>query len=150
MGSSSADAEWSYQIGTSLIAEFAAGHRPSDVLREVVQNEYDAGGRELTLRFGAGALLIQGSGKTIDRSGWNRLAVMLGTGRVAGTDATVESKVNGIGSKNFGMRSLFLFGDSIYVRSGGLETVLDTRRGALGPCPHVVDTGFVVRRLRAA
>lgn len=142
MGSSSADAEWSYQIGTSLIAEFAAGHRPSDVLREVVQNEYDAGGRELTLRFGAGALLIQGSGKTIDRSGWNRLAVMLGTGRVAGTDATVESKVNGIGSKNFGMRSLFLFGDSIYVRSGGLETVLDTRRGALrAPVPHEESRG---------
>ena len=37
----------------------------------------------------------------------------------------VNPKTNGIGSKNFGLRSLFLFGDQIYVRSGGHVAILD-------------------------
>jgi hypothetical protein len=56
---------------------------------------------------------------------------MLGTGPVAGEDRDVPQKVNGIGSKNHGLRSLFLLGNEIYVRSGGYQTVLDLRRGAL-------------------
>jgi hypothetical protein len=56
--------------------------------------------------------------------------VMLGTGHVAGDDREVKPKINGIGSKNHGLRSLFLIGDQIYVRSGGLQTLLDLRRGA--------------------
>lgn len=50
---------------------------------------------------------------------------MIGTGRVAGdtSGAEIEPKENGIGSKNFGLRSLFLFGDRIFVRSNGRRAV---------------------------
>lgn len=47
--------------------------------------------------------------------------------------------MNGIGSKNFGLRSLFLYGDQIYIRSGGFQTVLDFSNGTLQdpkPEPH--------------
>jgi hypothetical protein len=132
-----ADDQFSYRIGTSVISEFAVGHTPSDVLRELVQNEYDAGGRELIVEFGRDVLTIRGTGNVIDRAGWNRLSVMLGTGLVAGTNAALHAKVNGIGSKNFGLRSLFLFGDEICVQSGGRQTVLNRSRGTLRePKPH--------------
>jgi hypothetical protein len=56
---------------------------------------------------------------------------MLGHGLVPGATGRVESKANGIGSKNFGLRSLFLFGDRICVMSGGRRTVLDRTIGTL-------------------
>jgi hypothetical protein len=64
---------------------------------------------------------------------------MLGTGQVGSSGPTIAQKVNGIGSKNFGLRSLFLFGDQIYIRSGGFQTVLDFLHGTLQkplPEPH--------------
>ena len=118
-----------YPFGASVVAEFVASHRPADVLRELVQNEYDAGGTTLSVEFGLDAVLVHGNGKIIDDKGWRRLSVMLGTGQVAGREGKVEPKTNGIGSKNFGLRSLFLFGDSIEVASGGLATILDLSRG---------------------
>ena len=42
---------------------------------------------------------------------------MLGYGLVASAADRVEPKANGIGSKNFGLRSLFLLGDRIHVMS---------------------------------
>jgi hypothetical protein len=114
------------RIGASIVEEFVAGHDASDVLRELVQNEFDAGGNRVSVNFGATALTISGNGGSIDASGWSRLDVILGTGRVVGgeADAHITAKKNGIGSKNFGLRSL-LFGDRIYVRSGGRMAVLD-------------------------
>ena len=135
------------RVGTSLLAEFALSHTPADVLRELVQNEYDAGGSELAIEFGADALVVRGNGEVIDGRGWRRLSVMLGTGHVAGEAGRVEAKVNGIGSKNFGLRSLFLFGDRVHVASGGRRTILDWTEGALEqplPDPGTVGTRGVV------
>ncbi len=106
-----------------------AGHTPGDVLRELVQNEFDGGGGRLNVTFGTDALDVVGNGRNITSDGWKRLSVIVGTGRVVGDDEgdRVAPKTNGIGSKNFGLRSLFLFGNEIFVRSGGHVCVLDLR-----------------------
>ncbi|MFG1685201.1 DUF3883 domain-containing protein [Nonomuraea sp. NPDC049269] len=132
-----ADLDFQFHVGASLLTEFARSHTPADVLRELVQNEYDAGGTELSIEFGSDAVIIRGSGKTIDRAGWKRLSVMLGHGLIPGAGDRVEPKTNGIGSKNFGLRSLFLFGDRIDIMSGGWRTILDRSKGALAaPLVH--------------
>jgi hypothetical protein len=115
------------RIGSSFIEQFVAGHDASDVLRELVQNEYDGGGETLTLTFGTRSLEVAGTGRNIDRDGWERLSVIVGTGNVMGNQQAevVAPKENGIGSKNFGLRSLFRFGDVIHVRSGGQVALLD-------------------------
>jgi Protein NO VEIN, C-terminal len=123
--------ELRYNYGNSVVAEFVSGHDHADVLRELVQNEYDAGGSRLQVAFGTDELRIRGDGSPIDADGWRRLSVMLGTGQVGRSERTIAQKVNGIGSKNFGLRSLFLYGDQIYIRSGGLQTVLDFSLGTL-------------------
>jgi hypothetical protein len=127
-----------FRVGMSVLIEFALSHTPADVLRELVQNEYDARGTELVIDFGQEALAVRGNGNTIDSAGWKRLSVMLGHGLVAGTAADhIKPKVNGIGSKNFGLRSLFLLGDRVHVMSGGRRTILDRIQGALAkPLPH--------------
>jgi hypothetical protein len=124
-----------YSVTSSFLEEFVKGHTIEDLLRELVQNEYDAGGRSLTVAFRSDGLQIDGNGQTIDRGGWRRLSVMVGTGQVLGDDRDVPRKPNGIGSKNHGLRSLFLVGDRIYVRSGGLQTVLDIHEGTYAE-PH--------------
>jgi hypothetical protein len=137
-----ADSDFTLRFGESVIVEFIRGHTAADVLRELVQNEYDAGGENVLIHFGSNALTVTGTGKPIDARGWRRLSVMLGTGAVAGVPGTVEAKSNGIGSKNFGLRSLFLFGDRITIRSGGQLTVLDRHRGALShPRPDAASAG---------
>ncbi|MGC5015129.1 hypothetical protein ACLQ2R_30575 [Streptosporangium sp. DT93] len=133
----SADLDFRFRVGASVLTEFARSHTAADVLRELVQNEYDAGGAELVIEFGSDAVIVRGSGKTIDRAGWKRLSVMLGHGLVPGAADRVEPKTNGIGSKNFGLRSLFLFGDRIHIMSGGWYTILDRSEGALAaPLAH--------------
>lgn len=122
--------ELTYAVTSTVVEQFAHGHTVSDVLRELVQNEYDGHGRSLSIEFSEEGLKVRGTGESIDPAGWQRLSVMLGTGHVAGDDREVAPKTNGIGSKNHGLRSLFLIGDQIYVRSGGLQTLLDLRRGA--------------------
>ena len=107
-----------FSIADSVLKEFVLGHGPSAVLTELVQNEYDAQGTRLEVLFGDDSVTITGNGKVIDSAGWNRLSVVMGTGIVAGTNRKIEAKVNSIGSKNFGLRSLFLYGDRIYIRSG--------------------------------
>ena len=114
----------------SVLGEFVDGHDSSDVLRELVQNEFDARGTRLDIAFGADSLRVRGNGIPIDAAGWKRLSVMLGQGQVAGSDRVIKPKANGIGSKNFGLKSLFLFGPQIFIRSAGLQTVLDYQRGA--------------------
>ncbi len=141
--------DFRFRVGESLLVEFAMSHSPADVLRELVQNEYDAGGADLTIAFGEEALVVRGNGANIDSRGWKRLGVMLGTGYIAGGAARIEAKTtrieaktNGIGSKNFGLRSLFLFGDRIHVASGGRRTILDRSQGALDkPLPDPESAG---------
>jgi hypothetical protein len=122
------------RIGSSFIEQFVAGHDASDVLRELVQNEYDGGGATLTLTFGSRSLEVAGTGRSIDRNGWERLSVIVGTGNVMGSQQAevVAPKENGIGSKNFGLRSLFRFGDEIHVRSGGQVALLDLQTQETG------------------
>ena len=122
-----------FNVGESLVAEFARSHSPTDVLRELVQNEYDAGGSELSVVFGGDRLVVTGNGNPIDSAGWNRLSVMLGTGRIPNTENHVEPKESSIGSKNFGIRSLFTVGDTIRVISAGMWSLLHWQRGALIP-----------------
>lgn len=133
-----AELDFRFRVGMSVLIEFALSHTPADVLRELVQNEYDARGTELAIDFGQDALAVRGNGNVIDNAGWKRLSVMLGHGLVAGTAAErIKPKVNGIGSKNFGLRSLFLLGDRVHVMSGGRRTILDRTQGALAkPLPH--------------
>jgi len=118
-----------FRVGDSILTEFVLGHDPAAILHELVQNEYDAGGSRLEVTFGETALEVTGNGAPVDRKGWHRLSVILGTGRVTDLDDEVEAKANGIGSKNFGLRSLFRFGDQIFIRSNGRQTVLDLTRG---------------------
>ena len=113
----------------SVLGEFVQGHDASDVLRELVQNEFDAQGTRLEIAFGTDSLRVRGNGVPIDAAGWKRLTVMLGQGQVAGSDLVIKPKTNGIGSKNFGLKSLFLFGPQIFIRSAGWQTVLDYKRG---------------------
>lgn len=123
--------EFQSAFGSSVVEEFVVGHTPNDVLRELVQNEFDAGGTSLLAVFDEHGMTVAGTGKVIDRHGWDRLSLLLGTGRVVGAGqhaVEVPAKANGIGSKNFGLRSLFRFGDRIYVRSGGQMVVLDLRK----------------------
>lgn len=122
------------RIGASFIEQFVVGHDASDVLRELVQNEFDGGGHVLTLTFGSRSLEVIGSGRNIDAKGWDRLSVIVGTGNVMGSGhgEVVAPKENGIGSKNFGLRSLFRFGDAIHVRSGGKVALLDLQTQETG------------------
>ena len=132
-----------FSIAQSVLEDFVVSHDPSDVLRELVQNEFDAEGTKIEFLFGKDSLAVLGNGKPVDASGWRRLSVVLGKGRVAGSDRVVEPKVNGIGSKNFGLRSLFLYGDQIFIRSGGRQTVLDLFQGApLKPHPETESRAF--------
>src|SRR5882672_2736522 len=39
------------RIGSSVVEEFVAGHGAGDVLRELVQNEFDAGGTRVSVTF---------------------------------------------------------------------------------------------------
>lgn len=119
-----------YRFTSSVVENFAAGHKPADVFRELVQNEYDAEGLSMNIAFDEDALRVTGSGKPIDAVGWKRLSVMMGTGRVAGSEDRIAEKVNDLGSKNFGVRSLFRFGDQIFIHSRGRMTVLDLQAGA--------------------
>jgi len=138
-----ADSDLSYAVTSSVLEQFALGHTIGDVLRELVQNEYDARGSTLTVTFGHDGLEIHGNGTVIDRAGWRRLSVMLGTGHVVGEERDVPQKINGIGSKNHGLRALFLIGDEIYVRSGGHQSVLDLYRGTLQrPRPDTASRGL--------
>ena len=132
-----------FSFGESVLSEFVSGHDASGVLRELVQNEFDAKGTKIEILFGEESVLILGNGKPVDASGWKRLSVMLGKGQVAGSDRVIEPKVNGIGSKNFGLRSLFLVGDQIFISSRGRWTILDISRGTLPKPrrdPNSIDT----------
>ena len=127
------DLSYQYYVAESVVEQFALSHTPTAILRELVQNEYDAGGQELGVHFGSERLVITGNGDPIDAAGWERLRVMLGTGWVPNSDTYIAPKKSSIGSKNFGLRSLFAVGDEIRVYSGGKWSALNWRRGAIYP-----------------
>lgn len=58
------------KIGGSIIDQFVVGHDATDVLRELVQNEFDADGDVMAVTFGADQLSISGSGRPINKKGW--------------------------------------------------------------------------------
>jgi len=122
-----ATADMRQRVGSSQIDEFVLAHGASDVLRELVQNEFDANGSEIGIRFTDTKLEITGTGRNIPPKGWGRLSVLIGTGEVLGDGSgeVIKPKESSIGSKNLGMRSLFRFGDQIYVRSAGRMAILD-------------------------
>lgn len=120
-----------FDIGDSILSEFILSHNLGAVIKELVQNEYDAKGQKLKVHFGHEYVEITGSGERINAQGWQRLSVVLGTGNTSNSNRNIKPKVNGIGSKNFGLRSLFLLGDTIYISSEGKQTVLDLAKGAL-------------------
>ena len=90
-----------YSIAHSVVEEFVLSHQPSDVLTELVQNEFDAGGSRVEVAFGEASLSVSGNGAPVDSAGWKRLSVMLGRGQVAGSDRVIKPKTNNIGSKNW-------------------------------------------------
>ncbi len=65
--------ELRHRFGDSVLLEFIRGHGPSAILRELVQNEYDAGGSRLEVTFGESGFEVTGNGTPIDRKGWRRL-----------------------------------------------------------------------------
>ena len=132
-GTSIEDLSYQYYVAESVVEQFALSHTPTAILRELVQNEYDAGGQDLGVHFGSERLVITGNGDHIDATGWERLRVMLGTGWVPNSDTYIQPKMSSIGSKNFGLRSLFTVGDEIRVYSGGKWSALNWRRGAIYP-----------------
>ena len=69
--------EFRFLIGNSVLEQFVRSHEDSDVLRELVQNEYDAEGTRLEVTFGEHAITITGNGNPIDAAGWKRLSVVL-------------------------------------------------------------------------
>src|SRR5688500_11776474 len=69
-----------HAYGDSILLGMVEKHGPADVLRELVQNEYDAEGRHMQVTFGVSNLRITGKGKPIDPPGWLRLSLTMGTG----------------------------------------------------------------------
>jgi hypothetical protein len=122
------------RIATSHLDDFVLEHGPADILRELVQNEFDGRGSHIGIHFGQKELKVTGTGKRVDAKGWSRLSVITGTGMAIGGsgDNVIHAKVNGIGSKNHGLRALFYFGDTIFVRSDGHSAILDARHLAVG------------------
>lgn len=70
------------RFGNSILVQFVQSHSGADIIRELVQNEYDAHGAEMRVEFQANRLVVTGTGKAIDRDGWRRLSVVMGTGSV--------------------------------------------------------------------
>ena len=139
-GISMEDLPYQYYVAESVVEQFALSHTPAAILRELVQNEYDAKGYELGVHFGSQQLVITGNGNPIDAAGWERLRVMLGTGWVPNSDTYIEPKRSSIGSKNFGLRSLFTVGDEIKVYSGSKWSALNWRRGSIYPPMEAPDS----------
>src|ERR1700728_4792523 len=88
------DADFEVRLGESTLIGHALDHSPADILRELVQNEYDAGGSSIEVSFAEESLVVTGDGKGIDSKGWKRLTVILGAGAVLGTNERVDPKPN--------------------------------------------------------
>jgi hypothetical protein len=113
------------RYGKSVLAEFVRSHDYNSLIDELIQNDYDAGSPETIIHFLEDRLVCTGFGKPVDEDGWKRLELVMGT------DEDAPSKHGLLGVKNQGLRSLFLLGDYIYVKSNGYITILSMEYGAL-------------------
>ena len=52
-----------FRMTRSVLDEFVEEHDASDVLRELVQNEFDALGTRMEIVFGADSLSVRGNGR---------------------------------------------------------------------------------------
>jgi hypothetical protein len=109
-----------------LLMEFLNDLRWDDIVTELVQNDLDQGASITRIRFDRDRLVAEGNGAAVDDEGWQRLTYVQGAG------GEVPAKRNGIGIKNHGLRTCFLFGDDIAVRSGGKRIQLTLRREGPG------------------
>ena len=139
-GVSMEDLPYQFHVAESVVPQFALSNTPTAILRELVQNEYDAEGNELGVTFESEHLVIAGNGNPIDDAGWKRLQVILGTGWVPNLDTYIEPKKSSLGSKNFGLRSLFAVGDQIRVYSNGKWSSLHWQRGTVYPPMEAPDS----------
>lgn len=89
------DSEFEFLVGETTLVAFALDHTPADVLRELVQNEYDARGTSMELSFGVDRLTVRGNGRPIDAKGWKRLGVMLGTATFLAPAVTLKRSQTG-------------------------------------------------------
>jgi len=105
----------------AVVSQFLSELTTFDLVVELVQNDLDAGATRTELSFLSDRVQCQGNGAYIDAKGWKRLAVILGAG------TSVQPKQDGIGSKNHGLKSAFLFGDDIIVQSAGHRADLTVR-----------------------
>ncbi|TBG85550.1 hypothetical protein ELG69_16295 [Rhizobium leguminosarum] len=105
----------------AVVGQFLAEVSLTDLVVELVQNDLDAGATRTVITFGKTALVSEGNGDAIEPNGWKRLGYVLGAG------GEVEAKKDGIGSKNHGLRSLFLLADDVWLQSGGYRADLTAR-----------------------
>ena len=88
-----------------------------DIIVELIQNELDAGASHTHIDFQSDRLVCRGDGNKVDKSGWQRLAYVMGAGD------KVERKRFRIGVKNHGLKACFRLGDEIVLRSDGRRIV---------------------------
>lgn len=107
--------------GPAAVGQFLREVSLIDLVVELVQNDLDAGATRTSIDFGEHGLLCEGDGEPLNGRAWARLESVIGAG------GDIEAKKDGIGSKNHGLRSLFLLGDRIGIQSDGLRTDLTLR-----------------------
>ena len=118
-----------YRLGSKLVEELIASHSLLDILLELSQNSYDAYAKKLTIDFRDNDVIIQDDGEGFSVDGWRRVTVVLSTGYIGENSETVDSKSNSLGSKNIGLRTLFLIGDKIHIKSRGKQTIINIVTG---------------------
>ncbi|WP_172746648.1 hypothetical protein [Neorhizobium sp. T25_13] len=106
---------------SGVFGQFLSDLSLNDLVVELVQNDLDAGAKRTVISFDTSKISAEGDGAAIDGGGWARLEYLLGAG------GEVEAKKDGIGSKNHGLRALFLLGDEIVVQSDGSQVSLTVR-----------------------
>jgi hypothetical protein len=72
------------------------------VRRELVQNEYRAGGTELVIDLDQEKLVVSGNGRTIDKAGWKRLSALISS---LGHDQRPSDERRALGRSVSGSRS---------------------------------------------
>jgi hypothetical protein len=84
----------------AVVSQFLSELSTFDLVVELVQNDLDAGATRTELSFFRDRIECLGNGAGIDAKGWKRLAVILGAG------TAVQPKLDGIGSKNHGLKGI--------------------------------------------
>lgn len=117
--------QFQIKYGESVLSEFVKSHDYASLIDELIQNDYDAESTQSAIELFEDRLVSRGFGNAIDEAGWQRLEMVMGTGK------DTPPKKSHLGIKNQGLRALFLLGNFIIVRSGGYSTVLSLVCGSL-------------------